>query len=594
MKVLIFFLVFYVLLCASLYKVFERAGVEPWKALVPGLNFMEWCKLIGRGSMYWLLLFIPLVNIFIFAGMAVDLMRSHGKYDFGNAALAVIYAPIAFFKLAFKGDKYIGPTLIAEKEYAENMRIAEAENKTLELKKLQFNNPYKKTVVREWAEAIIFAVFAAAFIRMFFIEPYVIPTPSMEGSLLVGDFLFVSKAHYGMRMPQTILQVPLLHNRLPFFNRESYFEKPSLEYKRFKAIENIDRNDPVVFNYPAGDSVYIFPHRTYSSNDYLLGLMRPDDYDSIKSGRTRLVTRPVDKRDHYVKRCVGTPGDKFEIKERQIYINDQPAENPTYLQYQYLVESETPIDLADFSDWGISDAAAVGDIQVVPGSDNKVMNLFLNNEQIEKLKGKYPKIKIRPNANYRLNYTTVRVDKNKLNSLGIKPYEILSSGTNSFVLNLSKEKINSIKADSIPGISIKPYYRNPNEVFPNDAKNFPGWTKDDMGPFVIPQAGESVVITPKNIALYRRIIDVYEDNDLKIQNGKVLINGQPTTSYTFQQDYYWMMGDNRHNSEDSRFWGFVPMDHIVGKPLFIWFSTKDGSIFNGIRWNRIFKSASSM
>ena len=265
MSILIFFIVFYILLSISLYKVFEKAGEDGWKGLVPGYNFIVWSKIIGQPTWWPLLLLIPIVNIFIFAGMCVDMVRSFGKYAFVDSALAVIYAPIIFFRIGMNpDDQYTGPTVLKEKAYAQKLMEAQEKNDEKELRKLIRTNPYKKSAPREWAEAIIFAVFAAAFIRMFLIEAYVIPTSSMEGSLLVGDFLFVSKAHYGIRTPMTVIQFPLIHNTVPVLGNESYLTTPKLNYHRLPAIENIDRNDPVVFNYPAGDSILIGKDRNYS------------------------------------------------------------------------------------------------------------------------------------------------------------------------------------------------------------------------------------------------------------------------------------------------------------------------------------------
>ena len=530
-----FLLVLYIVLSISLYKVFEKAGVEGWKALVPGLNFVEWCKLIGRPSWWAAFLLIPIVNIFILAGMAVDLVRSFKKYKLWHSFVAVVLPPAMFFWLGFDSTEfYDGPTLEKERAYAKQMAEAKEAGNTRKLKKLINQNPYRKSVPREWAEAIFFAVFAAAFIRMFLIEAYVIPTPSMEGSLLVGDFLFVSKVNYGVRMPQTIAMVPLLHNRIPGINRESYLKKPQLDYKRLGALETVDKNDPVVFNFPEGDSVYIFPERTWSINDYRRGAVEDSGYRhhlaAIKSGKKPLTVRPMDKKDHYVKRCIATSGDSLQIIDRQVYINGQPAINPQHVQFSYEVTSANgQFNTRNFADWGISSQ----DVYKTPYPNTFLM--FLSDEQKSKVQAMDKGISIRPR------------DFSKID--------------------------NSAK------------------LFPHDPKNFPGWTIDNYGPVWVPKAGETVKISKENISLYHRIITIYEGNDLEMSGNKIILNGQETDEYTFKMNYYWMMGDNRHNSEDSRFWGFVPEDHIVGKPLFIWFSTKEGSIGNGINWKRIFSSA---
>ncbi len=534
MSILIFLIVGYLLLSIGLYFIFPKAGVDAWKGLVPVMNFVEWCKLVGRPTWHVALLFIPLVNIFVFATMAVELVRSFGKYKFVHSFLAVVAAPIYFILLGNKEEeKYLGQSRIMEQEYQARMEEAAEKNETRTLKKLEANNPYKKTAIREWVEAIAFAVFAAAFIRMFLIEAYVIPTSSMEGSMLVGDFLFVSKAHYGIRTPKTVAMVPLLHNRLPILNTESYLENPSLNFHRLPAIENIDRNDPVVFNYPEGDSVYVFPQRTWSVYDYRRNSVRdqiPQHHQRIKQGKSDLITRPIDKKDHYIKRCVGIPGDSLEIRDRQVYINGAPAENPSTLQFVYLVKYPpgTAINKRKFDEWGISK-------EDEQGSNDGLMILVLNDDQKAKIQAMDPSIVIEPAA------------------VG--------------------ETVDS-----------------PEKIFPHDPQHFK-WNRDNFGPLYIPKKGATITLRPDNIALYRRIIAVYEGNDFKQSGNDFIINGEKTNQYTFKMNYYWMMGDNRHNSEDARMWGFVPENHVVGKPLIIWMSAKDGNPFKGIRFDRIFKRA---
>ncbi|MEZ4991520.1 MAG: signal peptidase I [Saprospiraceae bacterium] len=587
-----FVLVFYAILSISLYKVFEKAGEAGWKALVPGLNLVIWSRIIGRPDWWAALYLIPIVNIFIFAGMAVDLVRSFGKYKFWQSAAAVVLAPVTFFYLGFsKDEKYIGPTLKMEKEYAAKLAEAREGNNRRQLQKLERENPYKKGAGREWAEAVIFAVFAAAFIRMFLIEAYVIPTSSMEGSLLVGDFLFVSKAHYGIRMPETIAMVPLLHNRIPGLNVESYLKKPSLKYRRLKALESIDRNDLVVFNYPEGDSVYVFPNRTWSIYDYRRGSVSPEAEAAISSGRSKLVTRPMDKMDHYIKRGVGGPGDTIEVRNRQLYINGEPAKNPEYMQFIYSVQSKNgPINTRDFSDWGIS----YEDLRPHGGENPKVdpqtgsMLVILNEEQADKLRALDPGITAAPTKRY-LVQLPQNVEGQYLLDLGVDEANRLYSQNRNYIMQLTDDQAATLAKDTV--ISIGRFTGDSGRLFPHDTSLFPNWTVDDYGPIMVPKADQTVQLTPKNMAMYRRVINVYEHNDLKEQNGKIYINGEEANSYTFKMDYYWMMGDNRHNSEDSRVWGFVPEDHVVGKPLFIWFSTREGSISNGINWDRIFTSA---
>lgn len=521
MVVLLFLVISYLLFCITLKPLFEKAGIEGRKALIPGVNFVEAFKMVGDSSnrVWWLL--FPVYNIFVYVGLCIDIVRSFGKYKFSDSAIAFIYAPIIFFNIGKDSKaKYVGPTLKMEKEYHDRLIEATDKKDQLALKRLEASNPYKKGILREWTEAAVFAIFAAAFIRMFLIEAYQIPTSSMEGSLLVGDYLFVSKAHYGIRTPQTVAMVPLVHNRMPFFDGESYFSWPSLPYFRLPALTTIKNNDPVVFNYPEGDSVYFDPKRTWTVYD----VRRDPTKQQFTNGKP-LSVRPVDKADHYIKRCIGIAGDTLQIKNKQVYINGRPAPNPKYLQFTYIASNpEGPLNTTQFDEWGISPE----DILDAEGNN---MALILNNEQIDKIKAANPNVKIQP------------------------------------------------------------YILPERPLFPYDTVHFKGWSVDNYGPIWIPKKGVTIKIGPENIAVYRRAISVYEQNKLEERGGKIFINGKETNEYTFKWDYFWMMGDNRHNSEDSRYWGFVPETHIVGKPLFIWFSTKYANMSNGIRWDRIFTSA---
>lgn len=526
MSILVFLLISYILLSIALYFVFPKCGKPAMNGLIPGVNFMDWCDIIGRPRWYALLLLIPIVNIFIFVGMAVDLGRSFGKLGFKHTAAATVFAPAFLGYLGLnKEQEYVGPTVVAEKEYQEKILEAKEAGKERTFKKLVEGDPYKKSGIREWFESIFFAVFAAAFIRMFLIEAYVIPTPSMEGSLNVGDFLFVSKTSYGMRMPMTVAMFPLLHNRIPILNRESYLKKPSLPYKRLPAIRDIKRNSPFVFNWPVGDSVYVTSKRPYSVEQVNRDprFAQQDRELAKRMQDNAFITRPIDKKDHYIKRCVALPGDTLQIINRQIHINGTPSENPEHMQFQYQVRLPSGINAAKLEEWKIDDL------------DRWAGGYFLDLDQAEKLK-------------------------------------TLGGGV---------------------AVSTVVHQAEPGKLFPHDARNYPGWTVDNYGPIWMPKAGSTIELNPKNLGIYRRVIDIYENNDFEVKNGQYYINGEQTNSYTFKQDYYWAMGDNRHNSEDSRMWGFVPHDHIVGRPLIIWFSTKGGNIRNGINWDRLFKSANN-
>jgi len=526
MSVLIFLIVLYLLLGLSMMKLFEKAGIPGWKALVPGLAAVEWCKLVGRKPQYALWFLFPIVNFFIYAGLVIDLARSFGRHGFWQSVVAVVYAPILYFFIGRdEHANYEGPILEKEREYHRLHHEAVEKKDVLGLKKLEAQYPqFKKTATREWAEAIIFAVFAAAFIRMFLIEAYVIPSSSMEGSLKIGDYLFVSKAHYGIRTPMTVIQVPLMHNVVPVLGGESYLKTPTLPYYRLPAIETVDRNEPVVFNWPAGDSVFLAPDRSWDIGQW----NRNKVAARYRGMNLPFVTRPVDKKDHYIKRCLAIGGDSLEIRNGQVFVNGLSAPNPTHTQFAYSLESSgNSFNAKKLEDFGIN-------VNEMFKDEKGRICAFLDNAQVEKVRG-----------------------------MGLK--------------------VERLKRSADPG-----------NIFPNDAKRVANWSVDDFGPIWIPKKGATTSLTLESLPFYRRVIQVYENNTLEVRDGKIIINGQEANSYTFKQDYFWMQGDNRHNSEDSRFWGYVPEDHIVGKPLFIWFSTKNGNMRDGINWGRIFKSASTM
>ena len=533
MALLTLFIVWYVLLSISLMGIFKKAGANPVHGLIPGLNFVTWCKLIGRKPIYALLLLVPIVNFFIMAGMEVDLARSFGRDKLWEATLAVVFSPILFFLIGRSpDDKYLGPVLEQEAAFMAELEAAKNEGRKADYNKLMRRNPYAKSQGREWIEAVVFAVFAAAFIRLFFIEAYNIPTSSMENSLNVGDFLFVSKWSYGFRTPQTVAMLPLLHNRVPFLNIESYNSAFELESKRWRLSkgDTLTHNAPVVFNYPEGDSVYLYPGRTYSIHDTR---RNPGLKAELAKYRLPLVTRPVDKMDHYVKRTIGLPGDVFEIRDKQVYLNGEPAKNPKELQYKYVVEHpNTKLNTDRLRDIGLS----IEDLERDPRNRPTVSVIPMSASQLATFKEYYPELKIEP-------------------------------------------------------LQLDPQF---DSVYPHRPDLFGQWTRDNMGPIRIPKRGMTVALDPKNVALYKRAITAYEGNELRMNGNQVILNGKPATEYTFKLDYYWMMGDNRHNSEDSRVWGFVPETHIVGAPKFVWFSTKEGNIFNGINFGRMFRPVSSL
>ncbi|RYE23626.1 MAG: signal peptidase I [Sphingobacteriales bacterium] len=382
----------------------------------------------------------------------------------------------------------------------------------------------KKTVLREWVDAAVFAIIAATIIRTFFVEAYTIPSESMEGSMLVNDYLFVSKMAYGPRIPMTPLAVPLVHNTMPLTGGKSYTEAVHWGYHRLPGFGNVDRNDVVVFNFPAGDTVAL---EIQQEKDYY-SQVRAYGRDAVNSQYT-IMSRPVDKKENFIKRCIGVAGDKIEIRDGMVIVNDKPGQAFSHVQSTYIVKTTGQPISFDFLDEN-----GIGQPQII-GNGLYAYTLAQN---------KVPLLKQQPQV------------------IAIEPY-----------------------FDRAGTVSSNPE----NWCYPYDTVNFK-WNRDNYGPVTIPKKGTSVALNSQNIALYRRVIANYEGNKLEEKNGQIFINDQPATNYTFKMDYYWMMGDNRHNSADSRFWGFVPEDHIVGKAWFVWLSYGE----NGIRWNRIFRGVKSL
>ncbi len=382
----------------------------------------------------------------------------------------------------------------------------------------------KQTKVVEWVDAIIFAVIAATFIRMFFIEAYTIPTSSMEKSMLVGDYLFVSKTAYGPKTPNTPLSFPFVHNTMPIIGGKSYSEAIQRPYHRMAGFGKVKNNDVVVFHFPEGDTVALgMPSQSYYQLIRAYGRAR---VWSDKRNFGEIISRPVDKRENYIKRCVGIPGDEIKIEKGQLFVNGKAQQHFQGIQYDYIVQTNgTSINPKALDKLHISEADR--------GVFSSERYLFpLTDDAAAQLK------------------------------------------TFANVESLTKTLEDPGKWEPA--------------IFPSD-KAYP-WNVDNYGPLTIPSKGSTVQLTVDNLPLYLRIIDVYEDNDLEVNGEVIKINGEVATSYTFKMDYYWMMGDNRHNSADSRYWGFVPEDHVVGKAKFIWLSLdKDKGFPSNIRFNRFFK-----
>ncbi|MEQ8583040.1 MAG: signal peptidase I [Marinoscillum sp.] len=471
---LIFVIGWYLLQSIAYYKFFEKAGQPSWIGFVPFYNYYVHLKIIGRPSWWLFLLFVPVVNFFIALTIHLDLLKSFGRYSYKDQSLGVIFAPVYMVYIAFSSATY--------------------EGKATEMPKRV------RTVGQEWFEAIVFAVFAATFIRWIFMEAYVIPTPSMERSLLVGDFLFVSKINYGPRTPKTPLQIPLTHAKIWGTEIPSYIEAIELPQFRLPSLGKVERNDVVVFNYPVND--------TYNR--------RPDgDF------------HPLDLKTHYIKRCVAIPGDEIEVRSGQVYLNGEKGKDPEMMQHKYFVETDQVIRDRVFSNYNIWEYGPA----VTPEGKKGYVVL------------------------------TTKYEAEQLTQL-------------EFVKSAEPMFMNKENAEP--------------RIFP-DSRYFP-WNADNFGPLKIPGRGFTIQVDEYSLAKYGSTIQDYENlTDVEIDEDKLIIDGQEVSEYTFTKDYYFMMGDNRHNSEDSRYWGFVPEDNVVGEASFIWMSMDEkGSFLSKIRWSRLF------
>ncbi|MEO0581195.1 MAG: signal peptidase I [Bacteroidota bacterium] len=512
------------------YKLFEKAGKPGWAAFIPGYNHYIWLQLIGKPAWWVALVFIPIASTLVIVAMKIDLARAFGKHKLKEHA-AALFLPFYFFpKLGFDEKvKYLGPAD-------------------------QQKNIPKKSGAREWGDAILFAGVSALIIRTFLMEAFMIPTSSMERSLMAGDFLFVSKVHYGARMPQVPLAIPFVHNKIKLgdFTMKSYLDFPQLPYYRTPGFARVQRNDVVVFNYPKHDIEAL-----------------PDGAGKVK---------PTSMKENYIKRCVGVPGDVLEVRGGQVYIDGAQGYQPENMQKEFKVLGKPGTQFVT--------QKRIGKGKDLKGKTTRFVEYTF--PQREDLGFRMLKAPIRAFVKEVYNYSD---NPNwYINSLENQEFTLFMTDDVAEIIrknpNVSKvEEVTKPKGQRDGGL-YPALYRGVNaRAF---AEMFP-WNIDYYGPLTIPSKGMTIDITDgKNYALYQRVITGYEKHDLERQesNGqvKVLLDGNPITEYTFEMDYYWMMGDNRHNSQDSRFWGFVPEDHIVGKPLFVFMSYESDF---GLRLGRI-------
>ena len=523
---ILFVLVIQVIHFLGTWRLYKASGYKGWYAAVPVYNAFVLMKIIKRPYWWVLLLFIPTVNLIVFGAIWIETLRSFGKNTIKDTFLGLASFGLYIYTINYSNK----PTHIPNRDLR------------------------SKTGIGETLSSMLFAIVAATIVHNYVMQPYIIPTGSLEKSLLVGDFLFVSKFHYGARVPMTAVSVPMVHDTVPFLKIRSYLKKPQLPYLRLPALHKIKRNDIVVFSWPADTVRQFFV-------------------------REKRVDKPIDKKSNYVKRCLGIPGDTLEIINGFVHTNGVKNILPSRARVQYTFNA--------FSKKGVSSrkllAAGFEDFN----RKYKIENITENSYQ-----------KIIPHIIGRIGSTVEDfsvITKAKglppglIRQLGLRVSEILETNKE---LTLTIEEANGLK--SLEGIdSVKQrILRNKisNETFFPNKIPF-NWNEDNFGPLLIPKKGMTISLTRDILPLYKKIIQEYENNTLELTPTEIKINGSVGTKYTFKQDYYWMMGDNRHRSEDSRFWGFVPEDHIVGKPVFIWFSIKginDGIKNWSIRWNRLF------
>ena len=508
------------------WKLYKKTGYNPLLSFIPIYNGLILLKIIKRPWWWIILLFLPVVNLLIFPVIWVETIRSFGKKSFSDTLLVLLTLGLYTYTINYSN------------------KIRYIEDRDL--------NP--ASGFGEWLSSIIFAITLATVVHTYFIQPFIIPTGSLEKTLLVGDFLFVSKYHYGARVPKTVVAFPMVHDTIVGTGVRSYLNKPQLPYLRLPKIQSIKRNEIVTFNWPADTVRQFFV-------------------------REKGVKKPLDKKSNYVKRCVAIPGDKLEIIDGLIYINEKLSVFPNRAKpiYKYIAYSSNGIssqklvklDVADFQ--------------------RKFIISNINQKSFESLRTSILSVTNSDIDNFTVITGSKGIPKNIIieNRLSVK--EITEKVKN---LSLTERDYEKIRESDIVDSIVRVFRTNKSyntSFFPNDITY--DWNEDNFGPVTIPQKNTSINLTLKNLPLYKKIIRDYEKNSLDVKNGNILINDKIVNSYSFKMDYYWMMGDNRYNSEDSRVWGFVPEDHILGKPIFIWMSIEginDGFKNWKIRWDRVF------
>ena len=522
----IFFLVIQVIHFAGTWKLYQRANRKAWEAAIPIYNAVILMKIINRPKWWVILLFIPVINQLMFPIVWIETARSFGFNKRKDTALVLLTLGFYLFFINY------------------------ATNSTYKL-----NRSLKpRTALGEWVSSIAFAIIAATLVHTYVMQPYTIPTSSLEKTLLVGDYLFVSKFHYGARVPTTTIATPMLHDSIPTAiisekNTKSYLNKPLLPYLRIPGFQKIKRNDIVVFNWPV---------------DTLVHWMDPSKGTDFK---------PLDKKTNYVKRCVGIAGDTLEVRDGYVYINGKQNILPdrAKLQFYNKVYSEKGLSTQKLLRYTDKEFERKFIINFTSQNQfEKVMRYATNNP--EKIKDNQFIITTSDEGVPQWIINGYRLDIKEI-STKIRKANI----TDEIAAKLRKDS----EVDSVVKV-INPKGNKGNNMFPQTTNL--SWNTDNYGPIYIPKKGTTVPLNMNSIPFYERIIDDYENNQLEVIGEHIFVNGKKSTSYTFKQDYYWMMGDNRQNSLDARSWGYVPFDHVVGKPVLIWFSINEGKI----RWERLF------
>ena len=522
---LLFILAIQVVHFLGTFRLYQKAGRKSWEAIVPIYNAIVLMQIIRRPKWWVILLFVPIINLLMFPVIWVETLRSFGRNRSIDTALGILTFGLYIF-------------------------IPNFDSKTTYDKDRDLNS---KTWFGEWISAVLFAIIAATLVHNYFIQPYIIPTGSLEKTLLIGDFLFVSKFHYGARTPTSAVSFPMVHDTIPIIKKRSYLKKPQLPYFRLPGFQDVKRNDIVVFSWPA-DTVRKF------------------------FVREKGVQKPIDKKSNYVKRCVGIPGDSLEIVNGFVHINGEKSILPDRAKTQYTHYG--------YNSKGVSSRKLLN-----AGYKNFTRKYRIKNITQDRYNALQPYILGRlsdDTNNFIVITPSAGIPPKILGDLRLSAKELLDAKKDlTLTIAEAKEILNTGIVDSIIRKVTRTKRANTN-FFPNAIPY--NWNEDNFGPIFVPKAGMTVEINETTLPLYKKIIREYEKNELSKEGSSIFINGKESTSYTFQQDYYWMMGDNRHRSEDSRYWGYVPENHVVGKPVLVWFSIdgiNDGIKNWRIRWDRI-------